>query len=93
MNTTKVEGKHIKTLTLYALSTCIWCKKVKQLLEELGIAYEYVFVDMLDDENQNSALKTLSTFNQRESFPTLVIDNKECVVGFKPQEIRGKLGI
>jgi len=93
MHTTKVEGKHIKALTLFALSTCIWCKKVRQLLEDLGVAYEFIYIDLLDDAKQAEALKTLETFNPNESFPTLVIDNKDCVVGFRPQEIRGKLGI
>jgi len=93
MQTTKVEGRAVKALTLFALSTCIWCKKVRQLLEDIGVAYEFIYIDLLDDDDQAEALKALEPFNPIGSFPTLVIDNSDCVVGFKPQEIRSKLGI
>ena len=93
MITTKVEGKEIKKLTLFALSTCIWCKKVKLLLEDIGVAYEYIYIDLLNDTAQSEALEILEDFNTSLSFPTLVINNTDCVVGFKPQEIRGKLGL
>ncbi|RQW78074.1 MAG: glutaredoxin family protein, partial [Methanothrix sp.] len=42
MNFEHVAGKAKGTVTLYALSTCIWCKKTKELLSTLGIAYDYV---------------------------------------------------
>jgi len=32
---------------LYALSTCVWCKKTKELLASLGVDHSYVFVDLL----------------------------------------------
>ena len=93
MQTTKIEGRTVKALMLFALSTCIWCKKVRQLQEDIGVAYEFIYIDLLDDNEQAEALKALVPFNPKGSFPTLVIDNSDCVVGFKPQEIRGKLGI
>ncbi|MDD5660242.1 MAG: glutaredoxin domain-containing protein [Actinomycetota bacterium] len=41
-----VDGKQNKKVMLYALSTCIWCRKTKMLLDELGIAYDYMDVDL-----------------------------------------------
>ena len=44
---TKVPGENKgHKVTLYALSTCGWCKKTKKFLDELGVEYEYVYVDL-----------------------------------------------
>ena len=34
----------------YAMSTCVWWKKTKRLLDELGLEYSYVDVDVLAKE-------------------------------------------
>jgi len=36
MRATRVAGKNKGQILLYALSTCVWCKKTKQLLDQLG---------------------------------------------------------
>lgn len=41
---------------LYALSTCPWCKKVKQLLAEMGVPYDCVDVDKLAGAEQEQAV-------------------------------------
>ena len=41
----KVDGKNVGDIFMYALSTCVWCRRTKALLNELGIAYQYVDVD------------------------------------------------
>jgi glutaredoxin len=87
-----VDGKKKGDVMLYALSTCGWCAKTKELLRELGIAFDYAFVDLLDGEEQNKAMDTVEKFNPSGSFPTLVIDNRRCIVGFKEKEIREALG-
>ena len=35
---------------MYALSTCIWCKKTKQMLKDLGVDYTFEDVDNLSGE-------------------------------------------
>ena len=87
-----VDGKNKGKVMLYALSTCGWCAKTKELLRELGIAFDYSYVDLLDGEEQNNAMDTVEKFNPSGSFPTLVIDNRKCIVGFKEKEIREALG-
>ena len=29
---------------LFALSTCVWCKKTKKLLDQFGVKYDYADV-------------------------------------------------
>ena len=86
-----VKGKKKKNITLYALSTCGWCKKTKGLLNDLEADYHYVDVDLLADEDQAEVVTEITKWNPACTFPTLVIDNNKCIVGFKEQEIRGLL--
>ena len=83
-----VSGKKKGTVMLYALSTCGWCKRTKELLHELGIEFDYMYVDLLEGKEQDEAMTTVERFNPSGSFPTLVINDKKCIVGFKEQEIR-----
>jgi len=92
MKTTHVKGKKTKKILLYALSTCIWCKKTRELLNELGVDYDYVYVD-LADESEDVVNKEIGKWNPALSFPVVVIDDKECIIGFKPDEIKEKVGI
>ena len=85
-----VSGRDAGQVMLYALSTCVWCKRTKQLLEELGVAYEYEYVDFLEGDERAKAIATVEKWNPRCSFPTLIIKNK-CIIGFKEDEIRESL--
>jgi glutaredoxin-like protein NrdH len=87
-----VPGKKKGTVTLYALSTCGWCAKTKALLKELGVEHSYVYVDLLPGDQLEQAIQEIEQFNPRGSFPTLVIDEKKVIVGFREQEIREALG-
>jgi len=87
-----VEGKKKGRIALYALSTCAWCGKTKKLLDDLGMDYFYVDVDLLEGESRKEALKELERWNPERTFPTLVINDK-CIVGFKESEIREALGL
>jgi len=87
----QVKGENRGQIILYALSTCGWCKKTKRLLNELGIEYHYVDVDLLEGDEQEMALKEMEGFNPRGTFPTLVI-NDECVVGYKEEKIKEAIG-
>jgi glutaredoxin len=88
---THVPGTARNRIVLYALSTCGWCRKTKNLLDELGIAYDYVDVDFLGGDKSAEARREVTRWNPRCSFPTLVIDGSRCIVGFDEEEIR-KLG-
>ncbi|MDD1751959.1 MAG: glutaredoxin family protein [Methanotrichaceae archaeon] len=87
MNFEHIEGKDKGKINLYALSTCIWCKKTKDLLSSLGVGYDYVFVDLLIGQEREEAIEQVKRYNPSCSFPTLVIGEK-CIVGYREKEIK-----
>ncbi len=87
-----IEGVDKGKVVLYALSTCGWCKKTKNLLNELGVAYDFEFVDKLMGEVRENTIKDVEKWNPRCSFPTLVIRDDICIVGYKEDEIKEALG-
>lgn len=86
-----VEGRDAGPVRLYALSTCIWCRKTRQLLDELGIRYEYIYVDLLAGAEKDQVKEEVRQFNPRVSFPTVVIGGK-VIVGYDPDSIRQTIG-
>ena len=92
MEVTHVEGKNAGKVMLYALSTCVWCKKTRALLEDLGVEFDYVYVDLLSGDDEAVAEKEIMKHNPDGAMPTLVINDEKCIVGFKESEIRETLG-
>jgi len=86
-----VKGKNIGDIKLYALSTCAWCEKTKDLLKELGIEFKFIYVDLLQGDTKQYAIDEVRKYNKNCSFPTLVINNDKTIVGFKATEIKEAL--
>ena len=82
-----VDGIDKGNVMLYALSTCVHCKMTKQLLSELGVAYDYLYVDHLSRSEMDEVVKQIEKFNPRCSFPTLVINGTKTIVGSRKEEI------
>lgn len=80
-------GKSSKKVMLYALSTCGWCKKIIELLKQLNIEFDYQYVDLLEEKEQDDAMSILEKFNPVGSFPTLIINDARCIVGFDEKKI------
>jgi glutaredoxin-like protein NrdH len=78
---------------LYALSTCGWCKKTKELLDTNGVEYDLVYVDLLEGDEKEAVLSEVRKYNPRTSFPTVVVDDSRSVTGFKEDQLRELLGI
>lgn len=87
MNFEKVEGEDKGKVTLFALSTCIWCRKTRKLLEDMGIEFEFIYVDLLEGDEREAAVDVVESYNPRASFPTVVIGDN-VVVGFKEDKIK-----
>ena len=85
-----VEGSKNGRVMLYALSTCVWCKMTRKLLQELGIAFDYTFVDLLQGDERENAIRELRRLNPSGSFPTVVI-NGHVIVGYQEEKIREAL--
>ncbi len=94
MQTTKVSGKKSDhKVTLYALSTCVWCKLTKQFLSENGITYEFVDVDLLDDEDKSKVHETITSKGGSLSYPTTIVDEKTVITGFRKDQLKEALGV
>jgi glutaredoxin-like protein NrdH len=91
MAATHVHGKDVGHIMVFALSTCGWCAKTRKLLEELGVAYDYEYVDLLKGEERKKAVKAVEKWNPAGSFPIIVLKETKCIIGFKEDEIRKAL--
>ncbi|MDR2426656.1 MAG: glutaredoxin family protein [Endomicrobium sp.] len=88
MTVKHVEGVNKKNdVFLYALSTCIWCKRTRALLEEISVDYDYEYVDLLAVEDKDKAMNEIEAVNPDGGFPTMIINKIKVIVGFKPEEI------
>ena len=88
MTLAHVPGRNKGEVFLYALSTCQWCRKTKELLTELGVDFSYVYVDLLSGAELERVTGELLQWNRSRSFPTLVINNSTVIVGFREDRIR-----
>ncbi len=86
-----VPGRDKGKIMLYALSTCIWCRKTKELLEKLGVEFDYIYVDLLEGADKEKIRKEVEKWNPVCSFPTIVFNDEKCIVGFKENEIKAML--
>jgi len=88
-----VDGKNRGNLVLYALSTCVWCRMMKNFLAKMEIGYDYIDVDTLEDEEKAKAIDELKHWNPKCSFPSLVVNGETCVIGFNEDTVTKALGL
>ena len=94
MQTKKIQGKNNKhRVLLYALSTCGWCRKEKQLLRDNNIEFEYVDVDLCTNEDHKKIREDILNRGGRFTFPTIIIDDRILITGFNENKIRESLEI
>ncbi len=94
MQFSKISGKKTDhKVTLYALSTCVWCKMTKQFLNDNNIEYEYIDVDLCEDEDKQKIHQLILSKGGALTYPTTIIDDKIVVTGFKKDQLKEALGI
>jgi len=94
MNFVKVPGKNKRHKVLvYALSTCAWCKLAKNFLKENAVEYEYVDVDLCNEEDREKVRKDIVKRGGSLSYPAIIIDDKILLNGFLKDRIKEALGI
>jgi len=81
------------TIFFYGLSTCIWCKRTRQFLEDQGTSFDYAYVDLHHGQEREDLVTEIRRWNPSVSFPTVVIDDARCVVGYKPEQLKEALGL
>jgi glutaredoxin-like protein NrdH len=85
---TKESGeKKACKVRIYALSTCGFCRRALNFLRDNKIEFEYVYVDKLPRDLQDELVDELEgKYDKHVAFPFLILDNKDCYVGFNPEK-------
>ncbi len=92
MQFSKVSGKkNAHKVTLFALSTCVWCKLTKQFLNDNGVEYQFVDVDLLDDNDKTKVHETIMSKGGSLSYPTTIVDDKTVITGFRKDKLQEAL--
>jgi len=92
MNRVKVAGKNNKhRVLIYAISTCAWCKMTKNFLRDNDVEYEYVDVDLANDEDHEKIREDIVNRGGEPSYPTVIIDSKTVITGFRKDKIKEAL--
>ena len=94
MDIVKVSGKNTKhKVLMYAISTCAWCKLTKKFLKDNNVEYEYVDVDLCEDEDKDKIKQNILDRGGSLSYPTIIIDNKILITGFRKDKLTEALEI
>lgn len=94
MKIVKVSGKDERhKVFVYALSTCAWCKLVKNFLKDNGVSYEYVDVDLSDENDREEIRRKIMNNDKGPVYPTIVVDAEKQIIGFRKNEIKEALEI
>lgn len=80
------------TVTLYALTTCPYCRMTKKYLDENDVEYDVVDVDLLEGDERSVVVADVKNLSGGTSFPVLVVD-EEVIVGFNKAAMKERLGL
>lgn len=81
-----------RPVTFFGLSTCVWCKKTRALLESLDIGFDFFYVDLLDAAEREQVMAELAAYNPKRNFPTVVAGD-DVVVGYDEARLRRVLAL
>lgn len=92
---TREEGSNkAHALTVYALSTCGFCKKAINFLKENDIAFQYIYLDKINPMVKQTVKSELKQkYESLPVFPILVIDDERAVSGFSEEKWKDILGM
>lgn len=94
MTLVKVPGKNKKhRVLMYALSTCGWCKRAKKLLKDNEIEYEYIDVDLCPIEEVRRIKEDILNRGDIITYPTIIVDDKVLISGFREDKLKKVLKI
>ena len=94
MQFSKVSGqKRQHQVVLYALSTCAWCRMTKQFLEDNDVEFEYVYVDLCEEEDKQKIRDHIQSKGGPLSYPTIIVDDNMLITGFRKDKLREALGL
>ena len=82
----------MKTVSMYTLSTCPWCRKTKKYFTDNKIPFKYVDYDLASENEQQRIEEEMRARGGQLSFPWVLIDD-ELVVGWNPRRYDQLLGL
>jgi glutaredoxin-like protein NrdH len=77
---------------VFALSTCPYCRMTRAYLDEGGVDYDVVEVDMLEGQERADAVDEVKRVSGGSSFPVVIVGD-EVIVGFNKKRIKELLGL
>ncbi len=81
-------------LTLYALSTCAFCKRAIDFLKSRDVAFRYIYLDQINPTVKASVKAELkSKYENIPVFPVLVMDDLHALSGFNEERWKTELGL
>jgi glutaredoxin-like protein NrdH len=94
MQFSKVSGQRSQhSVVVYALSTCAWCRMTKQFLKDNDVEYEYIDVDLCQEEDKQKIREHIQSKGGPLSYPTIIVDDNVLITGFRADKIREALGL
>ncbi len=65
----------------------------KQFLQDNGIAFEYIDVDLVDEDDKAKIREDIQKKGGTLSYPTTIVDNKTVITGFRKDQLKEALGV
>jgi glutaredoxin len=81
----------MKKVTMYALSTCPWCRKTKKFFTEHNVPFSNIDYDLADEATQARISQELDAAGA-SGFPFVRIGD-ESISGYQPARYAKALGI
>jgi len=81
----------MKKVSMYALSTCPWCRKTKKFFADHKIPFTFIDYDLADEATQRRISQEMDAAGAT-GFPFVQIDD-EVIVGYQPDRYSSALGI
>jgi len=76
----------------YALSTCIWCRRTREWLEDNGVPFNLHYMDLLEGEERSKAQRELERHVSRMSYPVIVANDGDVVIqGYQPEQFEEEI--
>ena len=92
MQFSKVSGqKKQHKVVLYTLSTCAWCKMTKQFLKDNDVEYDYIDVDLCEEEDKQKIREHIQSKGGPLSYPTMIIDDNMLITGLRKDKLKEAL--
>jgi len=83
-----------KELTVFALSTCGFCKSALRFLRKNNLAFKYLYIDHIETDIKKKLKAELQeTYGERPMYPFLLIGEEDHLVGFNQESWSEKLGL